>query len=343
MYMATASQKKAEPKQAKLDTLIQSIEKDRGSRVIVYMTGDRPSAGLPVDLSTKVAMDVLPMFSKILEEMGSQKKITLLIYTNGGQIEAPWPLVNHIRDYCETFEVVVLKKALSAGTLISLGADKIVMPKGSFLSPVDPATTVVNGDTPQPLEIENIIGFIDFAKDKVGINDQTALSNVLSELSKEVNPSLIGSINRTHSLVRRLALKLLDLHKKKLPEHQLKTLIEHLTEKLFSHTHLISSREAKEIGFGGLIEEPEDKLSKQISALYEGYSELMKLATPLALEPATLESTNSTKVDEKCITAVIHSTGTKYNFKNDLTINVQPSPGGPQININMAPPQWVKE
>ena len=45
-----------------------------------------------------------------------------------------------IREYCDTFSVLVPYKARSAATMIALGADEIVMSDLSELSPIDPAT-----------------------------------------------------------------------------------------------------------------------------------------------------------------------------------------------------------
>lgn len=336
---------------------IASIEEATDSKVIVYMTGDRAlfsSIPVPFDISTVVAPDVIPYFKSILSS--DQKKferITLIIYTNGGMIETPWPLVNLIRDYYSEFEVIVLEKSLSAGTLIALGADKIIMPKGSYLSPIDPARTIASkqnvdnpqlqGPVPKKIEIEDIIGFIDFAKDKVGINDQRTLGEILKELSAEVEPSTIGSINRTHSLIRRLAHKLLSLHNKAMPEHQAKELVEQLTEKLFSHSHLISQREAKEIGFGELVEAPSPSLETLLNALYDEMAEKLSLKTPLNLDDIVNNRPELLSTDgyrETIIGAVIYSEKKKYEFQSELVLRGMDGPQGRQVNVNLLSQQW---
>ena len=123
------------------------------------------------------------------------------------KLDTPWPLVNLIREYCKEFEVLIPEKALSAGTLISLGADKIVMLPYSHLSPIDPAAEFTDVEKKQQkrIEIEDIIGYIKFAKEKIGIKSQTTLGEIMKELSKEINPTMLGSSNRIHSLIRSLA------------------------------------------------------------------------------------------------------------------------------------------
>src|SRR3546814_9324606 len=49
--------------------------------------------------------------------------------TKGGNTAAAWRLVNLLRTFCNELEIIVPAKAMSAGTLMCLGADKIVMTK----------------------------------------------------------------------------------------------------------------------------------------------------------------------------------------------------------------------
>lgn len=297
------------------DSVISVLEKNRESRVIVYITGDRQGAP-----GAMVAIDTLPLFKRILFKMGETKKITLVLYTNGGFIEAPWPIVNLIREYCDEFEVIVLEKALSAGTLIALGADQIIMSKHAFLSPVDPAASITlqNNETKR-FEIEDIVGFVDFIKEKVGITEQQALCGLVKDLTAEISPTMLGSANRTHSLIRRLAKKLLGLHRKPVPERQAREIIEHLTEKLFSHKHLISRREACEIGFEQIIEFPDSKFEKVLEDLRKHFFALMELDHPfdpgLALSNAKTAATTI-----EFITAVVHSADVKFDFKARTTL-----------------------
>jgi hypothetical protein len=333
-----------------IDNLIRELEKKRDSKVIVYITGDRHvksgNQTLPV-LFANVANDIVPIFDDITRNLPKTKKITLVIYTNGGEIEAPWPLVNILRQNCNELEVIVMKKALSAGTLISLGADKIIMPKASFISPVDPARQIQKEDGRlKKIEIEDIIGYINFAKEKVGINNQETLGEILKELSKEIEPSLIGSINRTHSLIRVLAKKLLDSHKKKLPKHQVNSIIENLAEKLYSHSYLIASDEAQNIGLGDLIEIPDKKTEKNINDIYEYYSGYMKLKEPMLVDDIAPSVTDDTPYEEECCIAVIHSLDTKYSVKPKLAITPQNNPNqtqGPSVNLNISGIEWLKE
>src|SRR3989339_316559 len=298
--------------------IIEQIETDRGSKTIVYFTGEKN----PLEqFGTQVAIDILPLFRDILENIGKNvNKISLVLNTSGGSLEVPWPLVNLIREYCKTFEVIVLEKALSAGTLISLGADKIIMLPYSSLSPVDPAANFIDGEKKQVkrLEIEDIIGYIDFAKEKIGIAEQSALAETMKELTKEISPTMLGSVNRTHSLIRRLAKNLLYLHKNSISEKQVKEITENLTQNLFSHRHLINRREAKNIiGFGNIIEFANEKTESIASNLHKYCSEILQMNTEF--NPLTILGEKN-EIDYSVPRALIYSNATKYQFISSYKI-----------------------
>lgn len=319
-------------------SLIKSLEKHRSSRVIVYITSDKtPCFNAPVTL------DSLKYFREILETMGKTKKISLVLNTRGGLIDTPWPLVNLVREYCDSFEVLVLEKALSAGTLIALGADKVVMLPYSQLSAVDPARdTFEAGQQPKHLEIEDIVGFIDFAKEKVGIKGKAELADVLKELTKELKPTLLGSVNRTHSLIRKISFDLLSLHNERVDSEKANKIVGNLTQKLFSHSHLINRREAKDmIGFGEIIEFADDKTKDLMDALFDFYMD--KLEVNKDFDPMKVIGQNPTANYELCSVA-IHSDIIKYNLITNYLISHLPNPSGQQ-QLNVAPMKanWVKE
>jgi ClpP class serine protease len=123
-----------------------------------------------VGLSTGVHVN---LFVNLLDDIGPTKKISLILHTNGGQTSAPWRIVNLIRSFCDEFEVLVPLKAMSAGTLISLGADRLVMTKQAALGPIDPSLNHPLGPGvpvgPQlqrvPVGVEAVCGYLDAATD----------------------------------------------------------------------------------------------------------------------------------------------------------------------------------
>jgi ClpP class serine protease len=150
--------------------LIQQVEKARNSRVIAYLTSDRQGP-----FNARIATDVIPLVSNQLRAIGKTKNIDLFLYTTGGDTMVPWRLVSMIREYCEKFSVLVPYKAHSAGTMIALGADEIVMSDLSEISPIDPSTANIfnpvdptNAQSRIPISVEDVMAYFDLAKNKFG-------------------------------------------------------------------------------------------------------------------------------------------------------------------------------
>lgn len=147
--------------------IIGQIETKRNSRIVVYITGDRPN------LSSKIATDAFPLFHKHLTNIGIQDKIDLFIYSTGGITMAGYALVNLFREFCSNFSVIIPFKALSTATLIALGANEIIMTKMGQLSPIDPSVEHPLGPSVPipgqqqltvPVNVEDINAFVELAR-----------------------------------------------------------------------------------------------------------------------------------------------------------------------------------
>ena len=117
----------------KRQELYRQIEQDRETKVLSFITSDRKG------METVIAQDCIDPFVDLLEKIGPTERISLLLHTNGGQRLAAWRLVNLIRIFCDELEILVPLKALSAGTLIAISADRVVMTKQAALGPIDPS------------------------------------------------------------------------------------------------------------------------------------------------------------------------------------------------------------
>ncbi|MGI0058423.1 MAG: hypothetical protein ACREBJ_01535, partial [Nitrosotalea sp.] len=211
----------------------------------------------------------------------------------------------------------------------------------SALSPVDPQGSFQDGKgIRKQIQVEDVTGFIDFAKHKVGISEQTALAEVMKTLSNEISPSILGSINRTHSLIRLLSDGLLKMHKTKLEEAQAKQIIENLTEKLFSHQHLIGRNEAKNIiGFKNIIDYATPNEEKLIRESFEHYIAEMQLDKQFNPEQFIQPEESMKKITVK--RAVIQSSAGEDDFLTDYVIQRIPDPNAPMpFGIRVDNARW---
>src|SRR3989344_707576 len=262
--------------------LIQQIEGLRRSRVVTYLTSDRPG---PVN--ARVAMDIIPVVSHQLRAIGKTPNIDLFLYSTGGDTMVPWRLVSMAREYCDKFSVLVPYKAHSAATMIALGADEIVMSDLSELSPIDPSTAnVFNPQDPQnaqnkiPISVEDVMAYFDLAKNKFGIKNDEELAKIFNkfvESNPQIHPLALGNINRTHNLIRILAKRLLKSHKTPMKEDETDKIVDYFTEKLYSHQYFIGRKEAKEdLGLKNVVS-ADEALTKAMTELYEAYQQEMGL------------------------------------------------------------------
>ena len=340
-------------------TLIQQIEKNRDSRVITYLTSDQPG---PVN--ARIAPDIIPFFAKQLRAIASTAKvpkIDLFLYSAGGDTMVPWRLVSMIREYCDSFGVIVPYKAHSAATMISLGADEIVMSDLSEISPIDPSTAnVFNPQDPTnpqgriPISVEDVIAYFDLAKTKFGIKsdeDLTKIFNKFVEANPQVHPLALGNVNRIHNLIRLIAKRLLKSHNKPMKEDEIEKIVEYFTEKLYSHQYVIGRKEAHdELGLKSVVY-ADGALSSAMGELYEAYKKEMNLGAGV-WNPELELGANTSQIKKEYKIAYIESAKLSnyfeisLDFKRQQTMVMQQTPQGPmqipqeQVGFRMVEQGW---
>jgi hypothetical protein len=257
----------------------------RGAVALLYVTGDRQHC------ETQIHPEALDRFVHHLDCIGQTKKISLILYTRGGSTLAAWSLVNLIRQFCDEFEVVVPSKAHSAGTLISLGADSIMMTKQATLGPIDPSVNgplnpAIPGAPPQvraPVSVEAINGYLDFARQGAGLKKPDQLKDVFLRLSDHIHPLVLGDAFRSRSQIRMLARRL--LARQVTDEKKIGRILEFLCSESGSHDYTIYRQEARDV-LGLKVDRPSDDLYAKLKAIYDDFATELLLAEPYSPEVA---------------------------------------------------------
>lgn len=307
--------------------LYEQLEHARESKVLVYVTGNRP--GLEIQMHS----EILPFLTEHLDVINKASKITLVLHTLGGETIAAWSIVSLIRQFCNDFEVIVPIRAQSAGTLVCLGANRIVLTKQAVLGPVDPSfngplNPIIPGSTPSTtaVSVEEILGFIELAREELGITDTDKLTQVLLSLSDKVHPLVLGRVYRSRSQIKMLARNLLVNQVK--DEDQIQKIISFLVTESGSHDYTINRNEAMNLGL--VIDKPNDDLYDLIKAIYQDISNELELTTrwdaalylgqnsqlPYHVTRGLIESVNGSS--DKFITEGIltHNNGTMTAFSS---------------------------
>ena len=315
--------------------LYAKIEEKRNSKLLVYVTGDRPG------WETQIANDAIDCFLEHLDLIGVVPKISLLLYTNGGTTLAGWNIVNLIRQFCDDFEILVPSKARSTGTLMCLGANRIVMTKQATLGPIDPSVnTALNPEIPgagpqarMPVSVEAIKGFLELAKHELSIKDDAALASIFAVLADKVHPLVLGEVYRAIGQIQMLAEKLLT--NQVTDTDKIKRIISFLCSESGSHDYTINRREASQV-LGLVVENPDQELYGLIKAAYDLIRNELRLRSPF--DPNTFLGTDTEKeyyMRRTIIESLLGGTDAFVSEGRFIRTMVQPMPNfPPQPGIN---------
>ncbi len=117
---------------------LQEIGRLRGNRHVIFYSSaflQKPQA--PAD-RLQITHEDVNAFMSVIFGMTWSKNLTLLLHTPGGVTNAAETIVAYLRSKFADIEVIVPTYAMSAGTMISLAANRIVMGRQSQLGPIDP-------------------------------------------------------------------------------------------------------------------------------------------------------------------------------------------------------------
>jgi ClpP class serine protease len=114
--------------------LVRAIEERTRRRLISYVAGP---------LTSISSLDI-PPFVDLLHDVPPGADLDLLLHTPGGDVDQAERIVLLCRKRVKdgAFRVIVPDSAKSAGTLIAIAADEIVMGEPSELGPIDPQVTI---------------------------------------------------------------------------------------------------------------------------------------------------------------------------------------------------------
>lgn len=265
---------------------IAELEGKRGCKIITLLHSDRISDTPITGINTHLAGDHIPVFHELLRRLGKMQSLDLWLYTRGGDMNVPWPLINAIRSYADKVNVLVPFRAHSAGTLIALGADKIVMSPSAELSPVDPTTAnqfnprdPSNPQSVLGISVEEVTAFIEMAKENIGVEGNPNVVSILQTLTKDISPIALGNVHRTYTQIRDVSRKLLGLHMDISKEEvRVTDIIDKLTKKLYSHLHAINRREAHDLIGLDVTDATEDE-DILMWKLYQDYADELQINT----------------------------------------------------------------
>jgi hypothetical protein len=169
--------------------------------------------------------------------------------------------------------VVVAERAKSAGTLIALAADEIVMGSTSELGPIDPQVEVTAADGSQVSRPVHC--FLDGLEQiKQSAKEEGTLNPAYQPLLAQLDPALLGfcekAIQRSQDFARKWLLAHMLRGQPELAD-RIAWRLARDKEYISSHGRVIGWQDARELGLQVLYLTPDDELWKLLWQLFLAY------------------------------------------------------------------------
>lgn len=120
---------------------LRQAEDGKPRNVLVYASAFLQKPHAPA-ASLSISHEDLDALMATIHGMTWANGLTLVLHTPGGGTNATESIVAYLRSKFDYIEVIVPTFAMSAGTMISLACDRIVMGRQSQLGPIDPQMVV---------------------------------------------------------------------------------------------------------------------------------------------------------------------------------------------------------
>lgn len=211
--------------------------------------------------------DVLALYD-ILENIGQHERIFLFVKSDGGHGQAALRFVNLLRQHCKHLVALTPLQCASAATMITLGADQILMGPMSYLTAVD--TSLTHDLSPIDRDNDRVSVSLDELKRALRLmrgDHAENPANAYETLFKYVHPLVVGAVDRADSLSIMLCKELLSYHID--DQARVNAVAETLNGKYPSHSYPILFEEARRIGLNvDHLPAPANTLLLQLNELY---------------------------------------------------------------------------
>jgi len=250
-----------------------AIENYRKRPLIVYATSTRPN------VRAMLAADAVREFVNQVQAIPKGDAVDVLLHSHGGDSLAAWRIMSMLRERFDQVGILVPYAAFSAATVLSLGADEIVMHPFAALGPIDPQIEARTPKGEVHFAYEDVGAFLRFIKEQVGLTEQTFLTPVLEKLFGAAEPLMIGAAQRASDLASEIGERMLRMHMTDEADmSRCKDIANNLNKRFFAHGDAVSRDRARVLGLP--IAKPDEKLEGLLWDAFLGLERLMELNTP---------------------------------------------------------------
>lgn len=168
-----------------LTAALQNISKLRKDRnVLFYASAFLQKPHLNPD-AIQITYEEINGFMSCLYGVDFRKGLTLILHTPGGVTNAAESIVQYLHSKFSDIEVIIPTFAMSAGTMISLSANRIIMGRPSQLGPIDPQIPISGKFVSARAIVDQ------FAKAKEEISSNLSLAHAWAPILQSLGPALL--------------------------------------------------------------------------------------------------------------------------------------------------------
>jgi hypothetical protein len=243
---------------AKTQAVIQETSRLLGGPLVAYWNNPRGSI---------CASDVIAL-GEVLRDIGHHETIYLFVKSDGGSGQVSLRMVNLLRQHCQRLVALVPLECASAATMITLGADAVLMGPTAYLTAVD--TSLNHSLSPLDRDNNRVNVSLDELTRVIRLwraENASSTENPYKSLFAYVHPLVIGAVDRAESLSIMLCRELLAYHIQ--DESRAHEIAATLNGKYPSHSYPILLNEARKIGLKAEALSPEVyRLLLELNRLY---------------------------------------------------------------------------
>jgi len=247
----------------KRENLLSEIAKHRNRNIITYYSGWMFMKNAAETMINDKDVNAL---MEVIHGLDRKKGLDLVLHTPGGEIAATEQIINYLHACFKEITVIVPQMAMSAGSIISVSCDEIIMGKQSCLGPFDPQ---LNGFACQSVLRE-------FEKAKDDVKKHPEAMGLWQVIINKYTPTFLDSCEQAIALTDELAEKYLS---KKFPDKKvLETIKKAFNNNSESkiHSRHYSKEKLKNLGLNIKSLEEDQTLQDLVLSLHHCYMILLE-------------------------------------------------------------------
>lgn len=237
-----------------LSNHVEALRRVLDMPVVVYAI--TPGAFKPIEEA-----DAEVVHACLSSTLHGERRVALVLHTAGGYVNAARRLAVLLREHVDTLHIVVPHKAISAGTLLCLAADELVLGRLAELSPLDPNVSSAHPQAGMPPSISSadIHAYVEMAEAWFGLDRERHGLELFKLLNQKFFPTSLSSFYRSERQMIGYCQEFLCHSMADATPAAREAVAEKLVRGYGSHDYVITRPEVVDLGLAVRLAPPEEE------------------------------------------------------------------------------------